>query len=79
MRPRECEYFGKCDYLSDVLLIWVIDGFCIWNWDFGIEAERQDLIIVDENDEDKMVTLELISEKHSDYKDSIFTVFLTFL
>ena len=30
--------------------------------DFGIEAEQQDLIIVGGNDEEEMVTLELISE-----------------
>ena len=30
--------------------------------DFGIEAEQQDLIIVGGNDEEEMVTLELIPE-----------------
>ena len=35
--------------------------------DFGIEAEQQDLIIVGGNDEEEMVTLELIP-KNEDQK-----------
>ena len=35
--------------------------------DFGIEAEQQDLIIVGGNDEEEMVTLELIPE-NEDHK-----------